>query len=192
MPKAVLAPRKRRRKCSICLELYRPDPRNHHHQRACSKESCQKTRRGQSQRRWLDNPKNRDHFRGKDNVERVREWRKKHPDYWKGPPRSKSSGTLQDLLDTQLSDNQADPTRLVRLPLQDLLSAQLPVLLGVISILTGCTLQDDIAQSIQRIILRGRDILGIDPEHVSPKKDRSDERKESNPRAPSAPSALAL
>ena len=34
--------KKRRRKCPHCRELFRPDPRNRHHQRYCSQAPCQR------------------------------------------------------------------------------------------------------------------------------------------------------
>ncbi len=80
----------RRRRCKGCGDLYEPNPRNRRHQRYCSKPSCRKTSKTESHRRWLNKPKNRNHFRGSENVRRVREWREKNPDY-AGRTRSKTS-----------------------------------------------------------------------------------------------------
>ena len=63
--------RTRRRKCRHCRELFRPDPRNVHHQRYCSKSECRRASKAA----------NRDHFRGVANLERVRAWRAAHPGY---------------------------------------------------------------------------------------------------------------
>jgi len=46
-----------------------------------------------SQKKWLKKPENRDYFRSKENVERVREWRKSHPGYSR---KRKPEATLQD------------------------------------------------------------------------------------------------
>jgi hypothetical protein len=40
----------RRRKCRHCRELFRPDPRNHRHQRYCSKPACRRASKAASQR----------------------------------------------------------------------------------------------------------------------------------------------
>ena len=58
----------RRRKCSHCRELFRPDPRNLRHQRYCSKPQCRKASKAACQRRWLAKAQNRDYFRGPANV----------------------------------------------------------------------------------------------------------------------------
>jgi hypothetical protein len=85
----------RRRKCLHCSELFRPDPRNSHHQRYCSEPECRKASKTASQRRWLAKAQNRDYFRGTANVERVRAWRAAHPGYWRRPG-AQSTSALQD------------------------------------------------------------------------------------------------
>jgi hypothetical protein len=48
----------------------------------------------------LSKPENSDYFRDAQNVERVQDWRKEHPGYWKRHPR-KTAGTLQDACSAQ-------------------------------------------------------------------------------------------
>ena len=192
MAREACSQRRRRRKCCICRELFHPDPRNYRHQRACSKASCQKARKGESQRRWLAKPKNRHYFRGAENVSRVQQWRQKHPDYWKGKTPAKSSDALQDLSAAQLPDNQPDPPGLVLPALQDLSATQPALIVGLISQLIGSTLQDDIAQSSRGFILKGCNILGIQPSHEDSTKDSKHEGKEAISAPPGAPSARAV
>ena len=71
----------KRRKCKCCHKLFRPDPRNRHHQRYCAAPSCRAASKAASQARWLAAPENRDYFRGSVNVARVKAWRLRHPGY---------------------------------------------------------------------------------------------------------------
>jgi hypothetical protein len=64
-------------------------------------------------------------------VERVRVWRKGHPGYW----RKKASA------------------------LQTVMLSQPALLVGIISVLTGTELQAVIAEQVQRLHLRGEQIL---------------------------------
>ena len=72
-----------RRKCKCCLKLFRPDPRNRHHQRYCSAPACRAASKAASQARWLTKPENQGYFRGPVNVARVQAWRSRHPGYWR-------------------------------------------------------------------------------------------------------------
>jgi hypothetical protein len=45
-----------RRKCKCCLKLFRPDPRNRHHQRYCSEAACRAASKAASQARWRAAP----------------------------------------------------------------------------------------------------------------------------------------
>jgi hypothetical protein len=84
-----------RRKCKCCRMLFRPDPRNRHHQRYCSATACRAASKAASQARWLAAPENQGYFRGPVNVARVQAWRSRHPGYWR---RARRVGTaLQDL-----------------------------------------------------------------------------------------------
>ena len=89
-------------KCRHCRRLFVPDPRNRDRQKYCSSPPCRKASKSASQKKWLRKPGNRDYFKGPENVERVREWRKKNPGYWK---RSKPKIALQDPLNGQDAEN---------------------------------------------------------------------------------------
>ena len=72
-----------RRRCRCCLKLFRPDPRNHRHQRYCSAPACRAASKAASQARWLTTPENQGYFHGPVNVARVQAWRSRHPGYWR-------------------------------------------------------------------------------------------------------------
>lgn len=144
-----------RRKCKCCLKFFRPDPRNHHHQRHCSAPKCRAASKADSQARWLAN--NTDYFRGPANVARVRAWRTRHPEYWRESRRA--APALQDLLKPQLIDIATEITISAASPLQDLLKAQHAVLIGLIAHITVTPLQDDMVRSTDRLLRRGYDVL---------------------------------
>ena len=66
------------RKCTCCLELFRPDPRNRRHQFYCSASGCRAASKTASQARWRAKPENQSYFRGAVNVARVQAWRARH------------------------------------------------------------------------------------------------------------------
>ena len=144
--------RMRRRRCRHCNQLFLPDSRNRSRQRYCSRPECRKASKAASQRKWLD--KNPDYFRGPVHVERVRQWRAKHPGY----ARIKKK-TLQDALCENTNKKRGVNTTLAIDALQDPLLAQHPVLIGLIANLTGSALQDDIAVSICGMQQLGIDII---------------------------------
>ena len=149
-----------KKKCRNCRLLFVPDYRNREKQDYCEKTPCRKASKAASQKKWLSKPENKDYFRGPDNVERVQEWRKYTPEYWK---RTNSSTALQDHLAVQPVENKGDNSRINAQPpkhaLQDLLMAQSPVIIGLISNLTGSALQDDIANTLLRMQQFGQEIL---------------------------------
>jgi len=151
-----------KKKCRNCRLLFVPDYRNREKQDYCEKTPCRKASKAASQKKWLSKPKNKDYFRGPDNVERVQQWREDTPEYWK---RTKHSATLQDLLIAQPIENKENNDQKNAQPqkhaLQDLLMAQSPVIIGLISNLTGSALQDDIANTLLRMQQSGQEILRV-------------------------------
>ena len=121
--------------CLHCRKKHACDPRNRRQQCYCGKPECRRASKAASQRRWVGKPENENYFRGAENIERVRQWRKEHPGYW----RRKKSGK-QDAL-------------------QDLCRSQPALLVGIISMMTGHGLQEDIAASARSFLTRGEDIL---------------------------------
>jgi hypothetical protein len=146
--------RKIKRKCKHCKDFFTPDPKNAYHQEYCSKPDCKKASKAASQKRWLNKPENKNYFSGPDHVQRVRQWRKAHPGYWR-----KKQNALQDVLHENTKQKQPVNTHLAKHALQDVLIHQHAVLIGLISQFTGSALQDDIALTVSRMRQLGSDIL---------------------------------
>ena len=145
-----------RRKCKCCRKLFRPDPRNRHHQYYCPAPTCRAASKAASQARWLARPENRDYFRGPVHVARVQAWRSRHPGYWR--KRRDVGPALQDVSTAQPIGSAGKTDNIAGSPLQELLSAQPAVLIGLIAHLVG-PLQDDIAHTAARLLRLGNDIL---------------------------------
>lgn len=149
-----MAPTIGKRKCRNCHKLFRPDSRNQAKQEYCSEPACRKASKAASQKRWLGKKENRDYFKGDDNVKRVQEWRKRNPGYWR-----RGSNALQDHSTVKTSVDQEDTVKLTEPALQDLLTVQSAVLVGLIATFTGDTLQDHISSTARNMQQLGNDIL---------------------------------
>ena len=153
---------RRHYKCRSCGDLYRPDYRNAHHQRFCDRPACRAQSKATSQRRWRAKPENYEADRGSAHVERVRQWRKANPGYW----RRKSA--LREICEPQVVAPQATKHELVAeisdraLPLHNLCLAQDALFIGLMSHITGA-LRENIALQIARFQAHGQMILGKGP-----------------------------
>jgi hypothetical protein len=149
-------------KCLCCNDKFHPDARNRRHQQYCTKDACRKASKAARQARWLAKPENRDYFRGSANGERVRQWRLANPGYSRRKTTSRPLA-LQDVSNPQPIENgQLEPS-CTPSPLQDVLLLQPALLVGLIAVVTGHVLQDDIAASVRQFLNRGRDILRMVP-----------------------------
>jgi len=155
-----------RRKCKCCLRLFRLDRRNRRHQRYCSSASCRAASKAASQARWCAKPENQDYFRGPVNVARVRAWRSRHPGY--GRRGRDGAAALQELSLAQPIGDAGKNGPGAKPPLQDVLSAQPAVLIGLIAHLTGTPLQEDIARTTDRLLRLGHDILAASAARAPP------------------------
>ena len=151
--------RRRKRKCLNCGEMYLPDPRTVDRQRHCSKAECRRASKTWRQRRWYYSEKGAEYRDPGYNKQRVQEWRRAHPGYWRRP--SKASDALQDDSPAQDVGNQSDSGNLARSALQDDCLLQPPLVVGLIAQLTGSPLQDDIVMAMRRMHAHGQTILGI-------------------------------
>lgn len=168
-----MSQRPNRRKCCCCSELFFPDYRNRDRQHYCDKPGCCHASKVASQRRWFRKPANRDYFRGPENVRRVQAWRRAHPGYWKRKrPVSESAqaAPLQQLNPEQFSCNVL-PSPLSTL--QDSWRAKDPGFIGLLSMITGRTLPEDIAPTADRVIEQGRNILGLSAPGATQSKPKS-------------------
>jgi hypothetical protein len=159
-----------KRKCKHCQTFFDPHPRSAGRQRYCSKPECRQASKAASQRRWLQKPANRDYFTGPTQVERVRQWRKAHPGYWRRQA-ARPADVLQDALTPQPLSAQPRDHDWKANALQDTFFMQPAVFVGLIAHLTGLTLQDDIATTARRLQQLGRDILSGSPLHQGGRQD---------------------
>jgi len=110
----------------------------------------------------LAKPGNEKYFRDEENAKSVRKWQKAHPGYWRNTTRWRSR-TLKDSCLEQVVENAEVVVNLPVRTLQDLCSMQTPLFVGLIAMLAGSTLQDDIAVTAGRLVAKGHDILGMVP-----------------------------
>ncbi|MGF6786894.1 hypothetical protein [Paraburkholderia sp. 35.1] len=156
------------RKCRHCGAWFRPDPRNARHQRYCSEPACRRASKAVSQRQWLAKPENQDYFHGAEHVARVRHWRAEHPGYGRRTQQKseKSGDALQENCRAQTLAPQGSGADSGGAALQEVLSAQPAVLIGLIAHLTDSPLQEDIVRSSRRLLQLGQDILHGRGEHA--------------------------
>ena len=147
-----------RRKCLHCHEFFLQDRRNLYHQRYCSKAACRTQSKTESRRRWLQKPENQNYFRGPENSQRVKQWRKHHPGYWRKKG-SVPEGPLQDFCTAQAAQNEELTKQEPSFALQDLCLMEAAVIVGLISMMADSTLQEDIASIAQQLRRKGQDIL---------------------------------
>ena len=166
----------KKKSCRNCKNLFLPNPRNATRQEYCREPECRRASKADSQKRWTEKPENRNYFCGPINVQRVQQWRKENPGYWRRKS-EKTISALQDTLNEQPAENM-DTADMHAGALQDILSAQHIVLLGLIANFTGSALQDDIAITVRRLLQLGQDVLnnsthskggqhGIETAHLS-------------------------
>ena len=155
-------------KCLCCKEKHRVDPRNAGRQKYCSKPACRKASKVASQGKWSAKPENQDYFRGAENTSRVRAWRAANPGYWRRGGLVKPGGkdALQETWIAQSVDDEGDEG-IAKNPeqdaLQDVCPSRNPVLVGLVAVLSGLALQEDIAAFIRKLLSRGEDILRMTP-----------------------------
>lgn len=152
---------KTRRKCRHCSRFFLPDPRAADRQRYCSGLECQQASKLASQRRWLSKNGNGDYFRGPRAVERVQAWRKLHPGYWRRQTPLSWKGQAVDNQSANPGHSSCNVPRGLPRTLQDESLTQDPAFVGLISMVTGSTLQEEIATTARQLLLRGRNILGF-------------------------------
>ncbi len=178
--------RQRKRKCSNCGELYRPDVRSKGKQKYCSSPECRKASQAESWGKWFNRPENRDYYKGSDQVERTREWRRQNPGYWRRV--AKAENALPNVITVQSVDAERDASILASDALPKDILSQPALMVGLIASLTGSALPKDIAKSSRKFLDFGQDILGIGP-GIEPKGGRDDEKTHYMPRAAAAGAA---
>ncbi len=165
--------RQEQRQCRHCGARFTPERRNGRHQKYCGSLPCKAASKKASQAKWQ--AKNPDYHRGPEAVARVQAWRQAHPGYSRAKPivpvqavlpfeTAADAPTLAEVLAPPKTSCNA-PESSAGTPLQDLLSAQPIVLVGLIAHIWGSALQEDIASALTRLIQLGHDIRGGGHEH---------------------------
>lgn len=182
--------RKRQRACHHCGIGFVPKPHNHSKQRYCGATECQAMSKRVSQARWRS--KNPDYHRGPVAFNRVQQWRAQNPGYWRRKKAPLEKPPLQDDCISQAVDEQSDDATLEEIALQENCITQLPLLLGLISILSGFTLQEDIDRFGRELHKKGRQILGNRPVDAINQKSNQNHAKTHSRSKTSAPRADPL
>ena len=152
-----------RSKCRHCGKFFSPDCRNRYHQHYCPDPDCRRVSKAASQRRWLRQAQNRDYFQGPEQTRRVQQWRKSNPGYWKKRPAvAPKTPAAESQSCEQLQKTCNVPDGLAA-PLQDVCLARNPLFMGLLSVIVGSTLQEDIAAAIGQMQTQGRKILRPKP-----------------------------
>jgi hypothetical protein len=143
-------------KCLCCKQLFIPDRRSRGRQRFCSKRECKKASKKESQQRWARKPENRDYWRGPEQVARVQAWRKQQPEYWR---RAAKKIALQE--------------KIPQAPLQDHIIPKDPLIIGLVAVIAGSTLQDKIAATYRDVIAKGCEVLQMQSKRVASASERT-------------------
>jgi hypothetical protein len=122
---------------------------------------CRRASKAASQRHWLRKPANRNYFRDAANVQRVQQWRKDHPGYWKRAKSRSKQDQATENKELNPGTTSCNAPRSNPLPLQDFVLTEHPAFVGLISMVTGRTLQEDIAAVGRNLLLQGTNILGL-------------------------------
>lgn len=138
------------RPCCICHNLFVPSKYASTRQVVCGHPCCRKAAKKERQANWV--ARNSDYFRGPENVERVREWRRENPG-WR--ERQKSASKKSSPEAESCNTPEAGVERL-----QDLVPVvQDPVLVGFMSFVTGSVLQDEVQNLYGQCLRRGSELL---------------------------------
>ena len=150
-----------RRKCLSCRRVFSADYRNGYHQRYCSQPACRQASKKASQRRWRRKPENRAYDCGAHRVEQVQAWRQEHPHYWKRKPKPipDPQGVENQPVNPGQSSRNAETSE--KVALRDLCWEQSPALVGLIALVTGSTLREDIAATTRALLLTRLSILSL-------------------------------
>lgn len=149
--------------CLCCNKDFDSDPRNARHQKYCSEPPCRKASKAASQRLWLAKPENVNYHSGPEAVARVTAWQKAHPGC-RARQKAKRAAALQVFCAAQALESTHElPAckKISVLPLfalQDFITTQPFVFIGLLAHLFHFTLQDDIAQTARSLQQLGEDI----------------------------------
>ncbi len=113
--------RPRRKRCRFCQELFLPDSRPGSRQYACSNPSCQRERKHQNQKKWLE--RNPGYFQGR--YPNTKKWLDAHPGYLKEYRRKHTEAIRQDNEKRKIRHREAQKRRA---DIQVAISLQQPII----------------------------------------------------------------
>ena len=145
--------RTKTRSCAHCGQRFTINPRLGKRHRFCSRPQCAKASHATARKKWLRRNGGKSYYLGPQNTDRVYDWRRQHPRYWKKTGRSKWVRRGEFELTKALA------AELRYVSLQDTIDTRLALEIGLISRVSGASLQDTIAKEIHRLTLRGYAIL---------------------------------
>lgn len=135
--------------CCHCGQRFKVNPRVGRRHRYCTATACVRASRVAARRKWLIKNGGKSYFRGDAGKNRVREWRKRNPKYWRRKKIDRSRFRLSKRLASILR----------KVALQDSIDSFLALKIGIIARISGHALQDEIASEIRNLMLRGDAIL---------------------------------
>jgi hypothetical protein len=149
-----------KKKCRNCGRAFLPNKFNAYHQKYCNNTECRQASRKASKAKFRKAQSLSLDFRTKES-ERVKLWQSNHPGYWKkSKKRSKKDSGGVVLRDIALVEKLEEEVSALR----DIAFSQHTVMEGVISVLTGDVLQDNIGVQRNRLYDRGKAISGKETE----------------------------
>lgn len=160
-------------KCRNCERFFVPDLRNAWHQHYCGEPECRQASSAASRELWHAHwPA---YFRGREQTQRVQNWRAENPYYWrrsKAKARKDAAGSRSapaDVILPQLPalDGNMDGINeaLVRQisALQYLVLSQHHLLVGLTAMITRHPFKQVMAKTLRRWYIRGRDLCSSMP-----------------------------
>ena len=141
---------KTERPCCVCHNQFIPSKYSGNRQVVCDRAECRREVKRQRQASWEG--RNRDYFKGPENVERVREWRRNNPGWQE---RKKRVGAKSRAEAESCNREEAGGELL-----QDSVPESKDVaLVGFIAFMTGVVLQDEVQSLYDECIRRGNELL---------------------------------
>ncbi|HWZ95329.1 MAG TPA: hypothetical protein VNW30_09060 [Opitutaceae bacterium] len=149
------------RLCAHCGQSFDVNPRLGNRHRYCSKTECARVSHCVAQKKFWKNGDYRSHYTSKDNVNDVRSWRQRNPEYWKRKRPSKRLKNANFVLTKDLS------AALRYVALYDTIDTRLALEIGLIPRRTDHALYDTIAKEVLRLIMRGYVIFHNKPDKAA-------------------------
>ena len=154
-------------RCLHCHRLFTPNKFNQHFQKYCDIEECRHASKLAIRRRYRNKPENKTSEKRQNESERVKNWQKNNPKYWKNKKNAKKiirNPVLRDIAQVQNLDVLRDialiKTAVSNLSeLADSVRYYERVTVGLTSTLTGSVLRDIIGDHLDKFFDVGNQLL---------------------------------